>query len=149
MKHIFNRVVKVFFIMAAVSLMSQQVNAKDIVVYIDNIATEKPGNIMVMLYGYDGFPKDHAKAISVEVRLAVIDKMTITFSSVPAEFAIKVLHDEDETGQVTKNWTGIIPAEGLGFSNGAKLSFGPPNFDRAKVKLADINSPISIKIIYP
>ena len=135
--------------MGAVSLMSQEVNAKDIIVHIENIDKEKPGNIMVMLYGYDGFPKDHAKAISVEVLPADIDKMTIKFSSVPEEFAIKVLHDEDETGEVTKNWTGIIPAEGLGFSNGAKLSFGPPKFDRAKVKLADIKSPITIKIIYP
>ncbi len=149
MKHIFNMAFKAFIYIGALSLMSQQVNAKDIVVHIDNIATEKPGNIMVMLYGYDGFPKDHAKAISVEVLPADIDKMTIKFSSVPEEFAIKVLHDEDETGEVTKNWTRVIPAEGLGFSNGAKLSFGPPNFDRAKVKLADITSAISIKIIYP
>jgi len=148
-KRIFKKGIKVVFIIGALSLMCQQVNAKDITVHIKNIATQKPGNIMVMLYGYDGFPKDHAKAISVKVRPAVIDEMTIIFSSVPAEFAIKVLHDEDETGQVTKNWTGIMPAEGLGFSNGAKLRFGPPNFDRAKVKLTDINNTITIKITYP
>jgi len=129
--------------------MSQQTNAKDIVVHIENIAKEKQGNIMVMLYGNEGFPKDHAKAISVKVMPAITDKMTVIFSLVPAEFAIKILHDEDETGQVTKNWTGIIPAEGLAFTNGAKLNFGPPSFDRAKVKLADVNSAISMKIIYP
>ena len=80
---------------------------------------------------------------------AVADQISIEFSAVPDEFAIKVLHDEDETGKVTKNWTRIIPAEGLGFSQGAKLRFRPPSFARAKVKLSDTSSPITIRMIYP
>ena len=140
---------KTFLYIGVLSLMSQQANAKEIVVHIENIAKEKQGNIMVMLYGNDGFPKDHTKAISVKVIPAITDKMTVIFTLVPAEFAIKILHDEDETGQVTKNWTGFMPAEGLGFTNGAKLSFGPPSFERAKVKLADVSPAVSIKIIYP
>ncbi len=149
MKNVPIHIFKTISFIGAMSLMSQQVNAKKIVVHIDNIDTNKPGNIMVMLYEKDGFPKDHAKAIAMEVIPAVIDKVTIQFPSVPAEFAIKVLHDEDETGKVTKNWTGIFPAEGLGFSNGAKLSFGPPSFNDAKVKLVDITSAVKIKIVYP
>jgi uncharacterized protein (DUF2141 family) len=140
---------RTFLFIGVISLMSQKINAKEIVVNIENIDVSKSGNIMVMLYGHEGFPKDHAKAITIEVMPALVNKMMVKFSSVPAEFAIKVLHDEDENGQVTKNWTGILPAEGLGFSNGAKLGFGPPSFSRAKVKLVDVTTPISIKIIYP
>lgn len=131
------------------SVMSKQVYAVDVVVHVENIDLSKAGNIIVMLYGKEGFPKDHAKAIKVNVIPATRKKIMVNFISVPTEFAIKVLHDEDETGEVTKNWTGFIPAEGLGFSNNAKLSFGPPNFNRAKVELEDTNSQITINIIYP
>jgi uncharacterized protein (DUF2141 family) len=106
--------VRLYFI-GVISLMSYQINAKEIIINIENIDRERPGNIMVMLYEYQGFPKDHSKAIAVEVMPATSNKVAIKFLSVPTEFAIKVLHDEDETGQVTKNWTGFIPAEGLGF----------------------------------
>jgi len=149
MKNITNLVFIVLSFIGAISLMSNEVNAKEVVVNIENINTGKPGNIMVMLYGYQGFPKDHSKAITIEVLPVAARKVTVKFLSVPAEFAIKVLHDEDKTGQVTKNWTGFIPAEGLGFSNNAKLGFGPPSFARAKVKSIDVQTPISIKIIYP
>ena len=36
--------------------------AKEITVTVEEIDTERPGHIMVMLYSEDGFPKDHAKA---------------------------------------------------------------------------------------
>ena len=149
MKNSFNLISVAFLFIGVLSLMSQQVNAKEVVVHIENIDIEKPGNIMVMLYGHNVSLKDHTKALAVKVMPAVFDKITVTFSSVPMEFAIKVLHDENENGQVTKNWTGFIPAEGLGFSNGAKLSFGPPNFKRAKIILDNTTSAITIKIIYP
>jgi uncharacterized protein (DUF2141 family) len=148
-KNSFNLIFVAFLFIGVLSLMSQQVNAKEVVVNIENIDIEKPGNIMVMLYGDKVSLKDHTKALAVKVMPALADKLTVTFSSVPMEFAIKVLHDENENGQVTKNWTGFIPAEGLGFSNGAKLSFGPPTFERAKVILDNTTSAITIKIIYP
>lgn len=137
------------FLVGVISVMTNQVRAKEITVNVDNIDISRPGNIMVMLYGEDGVPKDHSKALTVSVLLAIKEKITVRFFSVPAEFAIKVLHDEDDTGKVTKNWTGFIPAEGLGFSNGAKLSFGPPNFVKAKMQLSDITNPITISIAYP
>lgn len=63
-------------------------------------------------------------------------------------FAIKVHHDEDSSGTVTKDWTGFIPAEGLGFSSGAQLRFGPPSFDDAVMTLPN-DGKIEINIIYP
>ncbi len=153
MKEVFNYLL----ISGVLSLMSTTANAKnsleigtaDIKVQVKSIDRTKAGNILVMLYGRDGFPKDHAKALQIKVMAAVVDQMTVNFSAVPSEFAIKILHDEDDDGKVTKNWTGIFPAEGLGFSNGAKLSLGPPNFDKAKVKLSSTFSPLIINIIYP
>jgi uncharacterized protein (DUF2141 family) len=142
-------------LIGVLSLMTTVVNAEDvqegvdITVQVNNIDRTKPGNILVMLYAKNGFPKDHTKALKIEVIPAVAEQISVDFSSVPAEFAIKILHDEDKTGEVTKNWTGIIPAEGLGFSNGAVLRFAPPSFNKAKLTLSKVFSPLSIDIIYP
>jgi len=138
-----------FIIFGVLSVMSKTVVAKDIVIHVENIDIRLPGHIMVMLYERDGFPKNHAKAIAINVIPVTNEKVITRFTSVPAEFAIKILHDEDETGQVTKNWTGIMPAEGLGFSNGARIRFGPPKFKNAKLNLEDSHNPITIMMIYP
>lgn len=130
-------------------IMSQSLNAKEILVQVENVETKKAGNILVMLFEKDGFPKDHSKAIATKIIPVTTQSMQTKFDSVPDEFAIKVLHDEDESGAVTKNWTGFIPSEGLGFSNGAKLNFGPPSFKKAKLNLSTISSPLKIKVIYP
>ena len=158
-----NKLFTASFLFGVLSLMSTSIDAKnevinetkndldtvDIIVQVNNIDRSKPGNILVMLYGRDGFPKDHAKALHIKAMPAAAEQMTIGFSAVPAEFAIKILHDEDENGLVTKNWTGIIPAEGLGFSNGAKLSYRAPRFSEAKLTLANVLTPLTINIIYP
>lgn len=123
--------------------------SKTINVLVNNIDTTKPGNILVMLFSKSGFPKEHSKTLDIKITPATYKKVHVSFSSVPEEFAIKVLHDEDETGTVTKNWTGIIPAEGLAFSNGAKLSFGPPSFKKAKLNLSKITNDIEMYLIYP
>jgi len=138
-----------FVIIGVLSLMSKTVVAKNVVINVENIDIRLPGNIMVMLYEREGFPKNHAKAIAINVIPVTNERVISRFYSVPNEFAIKILHDEDETGEVTKNWTGIIPAEGLGFSNGARIRFSSPKYESAKLKLEDSHNPIIIKMIYP
>ncbi|MBL0379479.1 MAG: DUF2141 domain-containing protein [Desulfofustis sp. PB-SRB1] len=126
--------------------------AKELTVSITAIQKERPGQIMVMLFGKQGFPKDHGQAIEIQTKKTENGTATMTFRFTVEieEFAFKVLHDEDMDGQVGKNWTGIIPAEGLGFSGGAKLGLtGPPSFKRAKLSLAEIEDAIEIPIIYP
>ena len=125
------------------------ISAQEVTVQVTNIDVNKTGNILVMLYSDKGFPKDHQQALAIKELPANKTNLTVNFSAVPEKFAIKILHDEDETGSVTKNWTGIIPAEGLGFSNGAKLFLGPPSFKKAQLKRSTITQPISIGIIYP
>ena len=77
--------------------------------------------------------------------------MTFTFSdSLNSELAFKVLHDEDSNNKVTKNWMGIWPREGLGFSNDTVMGVaGPPGFDAAKVSKEEIRKGIKMRVIYP
>ena len=118
-------------------------------VEVSNIDVKRPGNIVVFMFSKTGFPKAHDKALSRQQVAADQPTISVRFEHVPTEFAIKVLHDEDMTGKVTKNWTGIIPAEGLGFSNGATLGFGPPSFSEAVIKHNFENAKLNIDIIYP
>lgn len=64
--------------------------------------------------------------------------------------AIKIHHDENRDGKVTKNWTRIWPKEGLGFSNGQKLTLtGPPNFKKSKLSKEQLKAELIIAVRYP
>lgn len=64
------------------------------------------------------------------------------------DFAVVVLHDEDMNGKVTKNWTGYIPKEGLGFSAGVTILGGVPTFHKARIRFKRYET-IEISMRYP
>ena len=121
---------------------------ESISITVTGIDTSRGGKILVLIYGPDGFPKNHAKAKYRAMKVATKPTLIFDFSVELANYAVKVLHDENETGEVTKNWSGMLPAEGLGFSNGAGLSLsGPPSFKQAMLPMS--NAEFSIKLKYP
>ena len=123
-----------------------------ITVEVSGVNIVKGGNIIVLVFSRDGFPIRHEKALSNQVKKVSDSQMIFTFDAPPSdEMAFKVLHDEDSNNKVTKNWTGVWPREGLGFSNGAMLStFGAPDFDAAKASRKDaVNNGIKMRITYP
>jgi uncharacterized protein (DUF2141 family) len=74
-------------------------------------------------------------------------KATFYLKDIPyGDYAISVHHDEDNNGEVNTNWIGI-PNEGLGASNDAKGSFGPPSFDDAKIILNSKDKIVKINIV--
>ncbi|MCM2287229.1 MAG: DUF2141 domain-containing protein [Desulfobacula sp.] len=50
------------------------------------------------------------------------------------EYAVKVFHDENNNGELDKRILGI-PAEAYGFSNDARGTVGPPEYEKAVFKL--------------
>jgi len=113
---------------------------------INNIQHKKGGEVIVFVFLEEGFPKQHPKSFLKFIYPIKEKKMTIQIR-IPEkkDFALKILHDENMDGQVTKNWTGIYPKDGLGFSNNAKIGFGPPSFEEAKINATNgIHSDISI-----
>ena len=123
---------------------------QDIVIRVTDIDSTRSGNIMAMVFAEAGYPTKHDKALQVQNKPAGSSELLFSFTVEQNPLAIKVLHDEDENGQTTKNWTGIWPAEGLGFSNGARLRLtGPPSFADAKLDLESIDGAIIVPVIYP
>ncbi len=59
-------------------------------------------------------------------------------------YGISVFQDLNENGELDKNWFGI-PTEPYGFSNNAKGSFGPPDFEDCSFEFSE-DMEINIKL---
>jgi len=123
----------------------------EITIQITGVDAQRGGNLMVLVFDDDGFPKQHSKALHGTIIEAKSNKTVVRLMvESHDELAFKVLHDEDVNNRVTKNWTGIWPSEGLGFSNGTRMGvFGPPNFSDAKLSRAEYGNGVAIHIHYP
>ncbi len=126
----------------------ETMNWKALTLTITDIDFKRPGEVVVMVFQEDGFPKDHQKAIKKYHITPQETRHQINIEVPEGKFALKIHHDEDKSGTMTKNWTGIIPAEGVGFSSGAKVRFGPPSFKAAQMELPE-SGEVNVPIIYP
>ncbi len=62
--------------------------------------------------------------------------LMVSFSDIePGDYAIRYFHDENNNGAMDTNLFGL-PVEGFGFSNNAKVNFGPPSYQQAAFKVA-------------
>ncbi len=96
----------------------------------------------------EGFPSDD-KAPLLKRKL-MIDKniIELEFENIPyGTYAIAILHDENGNGEMDTNLIGI-PKEGVGVSNNAVRSFGPPKFEDCKFKLNTKELALAIKMHY-
>lgn len=126
-------------------------NAETISVEVQNIMVNRGGNVTVLLFTGKGFPIRHNQAVATHTKPARAERLEFSFKKPSSEYiALKVHHDEDENNKVTKDWTGIWPKEGLGFSNGQQMgALGPPDFDEAKLVVTNIAESISLTVTYP
>lgn len=123
--------------------------AAKVPVTIQGIDVERGGRLLVMLFARDGFPVQHDRALSIQsvpVNAASV-RVDVPLVGDADEYAIKVLHDQDGNGRVSKNMIGL-PAEGLGFSSGARLLFGPPKFNAARFARAASGQAQRIRLQY-
>ncbi len=91
------------------------------------------GKLLVLLYDReDGFPTKPDKAARRLVAPIVDKKVELEIPALgPGEYALSVVHDENDNGRLDSNLIGI-PKEPVGVSNNAKGSFGPPKWKDAK-----------------
>ncbi len=131
-----------------VNLFPQVEKTGSIYVEITNIRNDK-GDVKVSLYDQkDGFPGNHEKAVANII--ADIPGITVTavFDSIPyGEYAIGILHDENNNFIMDSNWIGI-PKEGFGASNDAPARMGPPKYNDAKFDLIKPELRLKIQMAY-
>jgi len=107
------------------------------------------GIVQFTLYNdADSFPDEHYKKYYRKLSSKIVNgTSTVIFENVPAgRYAVNILHDEDEDGQIKKGI--ILPKEGIGFSNYQSIGPGKkPAFNKAAFDLSG-NKELDVKIIY-
>lgn len=91
------------------------------------------GTMMVAVYNSEeSFMKKRLTSKKIKV---TGKEVTLVFEDVVAgDYAISTFHDENDNNKLDTNFLGI-PNEPYGFSNDAMGTFGPPSFEKAKVKV--------------
>ena len=114
-------------------------------IHVDNIKSKK-GSIQFGLFTSEA---DYLKnPVEKRVIKSTGKDVTVVFENLqPGDYALSVIHDENENGELDSNAFGI-PKEGFAFGNNALGSFGPPSFEKAKIKIADQDVKQDIKLKY-
>ena len=107
------------------------------------------GSVLCALYSsYEGFPGDPQKALVTISAQIQSGKAICEFArATPGTYAVSVVHDEDSDGKMKTGWFGI-PKEGVGASNDAKGSFGPPKFNAARFDYPGGALVLKIHLVY-
>jgi uncharacterized protein (DUF2141 family) len=115
---------------------------KNLEVTIKNIK-ETTGTIRVGLFNNENdFLK---KAVEGKVVKASATEVTVVFTDLkPGDYAVSVIHDKNENGELDSNFMGI-PNEPYGFSNNVMGTFGPPSFEKAKLSTESNKAVINLK----
>ena len=96
----------------------------------------------------DGFPADSLKAVKTTTGPIHDGTAECDFDQVPSgEYGIAVYHDENSNGKLDRNFVGM-PKEGVGASNDATGTFGPPPFDHARFTYSGGVKAVTIHIRY-
>jgi uncharacterized protein (DUF2141 family) len=96
----------------------------------------------------EGFPASDAQLVARR-RLPIEGPVVqVAFPDVPlGDYAVVVLHDEDDDAVLDRSRLGL-PVEGLGFSGGARVRFGPPSFEDARFRLSEPSKELGVEVHY-
>jgi len=115
-----------------------------------NVSTfrNSKGALGCRLYaGPDGFPKKltHKLQQAVPIRGP---SATCRFTGIaPGTYAVAVVHDENNNGQVDTNFLGV-PTEGYGVSNNRTYAMSWPKWDESKFQVADKDVVLNVTLRY-
>jgi uncharacterized protein (DUF2141 family) len=105
-------------------------------VTVIGIQPDKGGAVSAGIFRKADFPKDGMAFMTKNI--AVTSKsMTMTFTGVPVgEYGVAIYQDKDSSKSLNTNLVGL-PKEPIGFSNDARINFGPPSFEDARIAIEE------------
>jgi uncharacterized protein (DUF2141 family) len=120
--------------------------AGDLTVKVDHVKNDR-GAVLAALYDSEAsFMKQPLARATFKVK-AANGEVSYVFHDLPAgKYALAVFHDENDNGQLDKNFVGI-PKEGYGFSN-SNASARPPGFSQAAFEFDGQAQSITITLRY-
>lgn len=117
--------------------------AQQLEVVIANVKNDQ-GQVRVALFSEENYLK---KSIVTQLVKAKAGELKVLFDSVPpGTYAINIIHDANENGELDRSFIGI-PKEGYAFSNNTG-KLGSPDFNEASFKVGEKNEPVKLTLIY-
>jgi uncharacterized protein (DUF2141 family) len=114
------------------ALMATSLSAQgqaNVVVTVTGVKPANGGSIRVGLFSESNFLKTPVEGRIVKASSESID---VKFENVrDGDYAISVIHDANENGELDKTKLGI-PREGFAFSNNVMGKKGPPTYQKAR-----------------
>ncbi len=110
-------------------------------------AKSDQGKIRVLVFSSEkGFPDQPEMAIRSYSFPSKEKSYKFRIEDLPiGNYAVSVIHDEDEDGSLTTNLVGY-PTEKFGFSNNPKVYLAPPSFDKAAFELSSETKHLRINL---
>ena len=103
-----------------------------VVVQAKDINIGKGGNLVIGFFSQENFPRVGRESFGI-VKPVTGTSMQVDFKNIPAgEYGIAIFQDIDRNNDLKTNFIGF-PIEPIGFSNDAKIKFGPPSFKDAMI----------------
>ncbi len=111
-------------------LFLSDLKSAELVIKILNIE-ENIGSIHFAVYdNHEFFPENHGKKIGFKKNVTELTDGQVTITDLEESFyAVAIYHDKNSNDKFDTFLS--IPQEKFGFSNDAKVFFGPPSFDEA------------------
>ena len=114
--------------------LSGTAQTSKIILQVENVSVKKGGDVSSGIFIEKNFLKIGKQTYS-KAEPANTSTVEIVFDNIPAgDYAFVAFQDFDRNDQLKTNFIGY-PKEPVGFSNNAKIVFGPPSFNDAKVKI--------------
>lgn len=119
----------------------------DLIVRVHGLRSAK-GTVRVKVHHHGrDFPASK-DVIARELQPAQGDAVVFEFPSLPhGTYAVVALHDENNDSGLDRGVFGR-PLEGVGFSNGARVRFGPPSFEDAAFELRESRLELRVELDY-
>ena len=145
MKHLTIFLTLFFMIPSAATAFAGQAktNSSDLVIHITGFENSNGIAKVALVNSKDNY---NATTPFKGFNFEIINNEVIKTINLPfGEYAIKVYHDENSNNELDTRIFGI-PVERYGFSNNARGTFGPPEYEEALFKLDSPKKEIPITI---
>jgi len=107
-----------------------------VVIQVSGVEAKKGGELAVGFFNKNNFLKAGRQSLGVTKEING-ETMEIIFDRVPVgEYGIAIFQDIDRNKDLNTNFIGF-PTEPMGFSNNARIRFGPPSFDDVKITVEE------------
>ena len=136
---------KIIFLLIAL-IIPNKLCAADFEITVKGLRTDKGQLRLAIFNDPQEFPRgDEIRSLNIKAKSGEV--IAIFKNMKPGVYALAIHHDENINKEMDTNFIGL-PKEGYGFSNDARVFFGPPNFEAASFIIGQKIKKISLHIVY-